>query len=363
MKTEEKLSPFHSVILIHMIQTGVALFSLPRVLAVQFGTNGWLAVFLFGAIVAIHIWLMSYVYRHSGGRSIFDILEQSIPKFVLSPVYIGLICVWAMLCCLVSKEYILIFKMVAFPTTNPMIFELVVNLLTLWLLGMGVYNIAKAATVFFWFVIWMVFLLTFFYGEFRWARLTPFVFQGGELKMKELYSIYAAFFGYELVLLLFPYANPQTKLMRAAMAGNGLTVAVYLYTCLIAFGFFSLQQLKEMLFPVLDLLAYIKLPFIERIENLLYGFFLFTILITAVMYVWSAKEVSRRMFPRIKGGVLGFIILTLAYLVSYIPDVLSEVLDWLQIFSVIEFWIAFGLPALVGLVLLVQRRRGQPSNG
>ena len=70
-------------------------------------------------------------------------------------------------------------------------------------------------------------------------------------------------------------------------------------------------MLKVMLFPLLDLLAYIKLPFMERIENLFYGFFLFTTIITLVLYFWATGESTQRVFPKIKINVHYFFIILL----------------------------------------------------
>lgn len=122
---------------------------------------------------------------------------------------------------------------------------------------------------------WMFLLLLWFFPAFRWERFTPFILQGGHDQVKGGIEVYAAFLGYELSILLFPYVEKTKKSMTAIYVGNGLLSLSYLSLCLICFGFFSLGQLKRLLYPVLDLLAYIQLPFIERLENLLYGFFSF----------------------------------------------------------------------------------------
>ncbi|GAA4837641.1 GerAB/ArcD/ProY family transporter [Paenibacillus vulneris] len=363
MRIQEKLSYFHASILIFMIQTGVVLFSLPQLLAQQFGTNGWIMLFFFGAIAQANIYLISLVYRLGQGRSLFEIVEQSVPKFILYPLYVALVSIWALLGCLVTKEYVLIFQMVAFPTTSPMVFKLIVDILVYGLLIKGIYNISKAATVFFWLVVWMNLLIFFLYEEFNWSRLTPFFLQGGDNTVKGYFQVYSAFLGYELSLLLFPYSDKKTKLMKAATWGNMILCVTYAYLCLIVFGFLGAEQLKVMLFPVLDILAYIKFPFVERIENLFYGFFLFTVMITTVMYTWSANEVGIRLIPKMKENVMGFLIIGLVYLVSFIPDILSKVQHWLNVLSMIEMGIAFGLPILAIFILLLQKSKGELPDG
>lgn len=358
---QEKLSQFHVAILIYMIQSGVVLYRLPQMLAEQFGTNGWLVIIPMSLIASANILLIGAVYRLGKGASILVILEQSIPRFILYPFYLVMICVWAMIGCLVCKHYVLIFQMVAFPTTNPMIFKIALDVLIFLLMTKSIYNISKAATVFFWMLIWMVLLLFFFYKDFQWSRLTPFIFQGSTLTIDGFLDVYSAFAGYTLCLFLFPYSDKKTKLIKAALAGNLFTAITYIYIGFIAFGFYNYDQLKTLQFPFLNLLAYIQLPFVQATENLLYGFFMFSIIITAVMYFWSAKEVSQRMFP-INDRLLSAIILAAAYGFSFIPDVLSEVDQWLTYLGYAELALSLGLPLGLIFLLLIVRKRGAAVN-
>lgn len=353
---KETLSYAQVLILIYMVQTGVIVFSLPQIEAQYFGTNGWLSIILCSAAVTANILVIGLVYLLGKGRSIFELMEQVIPKWTLTPLYGGLIGVWTMIGLMVVKEYVLIFQMMAFPTTHPMLFMLIVDLLILYLVTKGIYNIGKAASLFFWLIIWMLLLLLFFFGEFSWARLTTFLFQGGESWRQGFIAITTAFLGYELCLLLFPYADRKTKLIRATLIGNAMITFSYATLSLVAFGFFSVQQLKNMLIPVLDLMAYIVFPFVERLENFFYGVFLFSIIVTSTMYLWAATEVGRRIVPRIKTKFIAFMLFAAQYAVSFIPDTLNEVKNWLTVFGKIELAIAIGLPLFI-LMLLIFRKR------
>ncbi|WP_027084570.1 GerAB/ArcD/ProY family transporter [Cohnella panacarvi] len=357
---KEALSYAHVVILIYMVQTGVTVFSLPQIEAQYFGTNGWLSVLFVFAAVSVNIFFMALVYRIGNGKSIFDLMEQVLPKWTLIPLYGFLIGVWSMIGLMIVKEYVLIFQMMAFPTTDPMLLKLVVDLLILYLVTKGIYNIGKAASVFFWLNVWMLFLLFFFFGDFDWSRMTTFVFQGGEDRKEGFIAIASAFLGYELCMLLFPYADRKTKIIRATLMGNGLLTFSYLTLSIVAFGFFSVQQLKEMMFPLLDLMAYIVLPFVERLENFFYGLFLFSIIVTSTVYLWAATETSKRLFPRIASKYLSFVLVAFQYAVSFLPDTLDEVKNWLELFGQIEIGIAIGLPLFVLILLIVHKatRRG-----
>lgn len=354
---KEKLSQFHTAILIYMIQTGVYVFSFTQTEAKYFGTNGWLIMIPASILVMLNIYEIYWVYRLGNGQSIFEILEKSIPKIILTPFYLAFSIVWALIGCLVAKQYVLIFQMFAFPTTNPMVFKIAIDILAFILLTKGLYNISKASTVFFWCTIWLSFLLLYFIGDFRIERLTPYLFKESSNMVEGFFQIYMAYLGYELCLLLFPYTDKKTRLFKAVLYGHLLRSVFYVFLGLVSFAVVGVDMLKVMMFPSLDLLAYIKLPFIERIENLFYGFFLFTTLITLVLYFWAAGENTQRIFPKIKMNVQYFFIVLTALLISYIPTVLDTIRKWMMILSFIQIGFAYIVPLILILLLLWQRRK------
>ncbi|NBD27532.1 GerAB/ArcD/ProY family transporter [Paenibacillus glycinis] len=357
---KEKLAPFHILVLIYMTQTGVVILSLGQMLAQTFGINGWLALPFYGVIVTANLLLIGLVYRMGRGKSIFDIMERRLPLLLLSPLYLLLTMVWSMLACLVSMEYVLIFQMIAFPTTNPVWFKIVIDLLAYSLFIKGIYTISKASTVFFYLTVWMYLFSSMLFHEYSWNRLTPFFFQEGDFALPGMSGIYAAFLGYELVMLLFGYVDRSAKLMKLAIWANLLVFVSYIYVSMLVFGFFGFGELREMQYPLIDMFAYVKFPFIERIENLLYGLLLFTMLATMAMYYWSANEASGRLFPKLKPSYRGIALIAGTFFVGLIPDTLAEVNEWLTWFGIVEIGIAFGLPLFLIALLLIRKEKEAP---
>jgi spore germination protein (amino acid permease) len=342
-----------------MTQTGVVILSLPRMLAENFGYNGWLALIGLSCIAALNIFIISLVYRFGNGKSIFNILETSLPKFLLYPLYTFLSCVWAVTGCLVAKNYISIFEMVSLSTTNVMLLKALVDVLVYLLVIKGIYNISKALTSFYWVTAWMYLILMFYVNDFEWARMTPFLFKGETHFVEGGMSVFTSFIGYELCFLLFPYVGKSKKFMRAVQWGNVLTTVTYVLICFICFGFYSFDQLNKMVYPMLDLLSYIKLPFIERIDNLLFAFFMFTTVATITMYIWASKEAVKQMLPKVNEKRIVFIAIVLVYFVAWIPDTLPEIGEWLQYLGYTETVVAFGLPIMLLVILLANKRARQ----
>ncbi|MDQ0060728.1 GerAB/ArcD/ProY family transporter [Paenibacillus harenae] len=356
---KEKLYPFHVTILTYMTQTGVVMLSLPRILAENFGYNGWMALIGLSGIAALNIFIISLVYRLGKGKSIFQIMEMSLPKFVLYPLYSFIACIWAVTGCIVAKNYVSIFQMISFNTTHVMLLKIMVDILVYFLVIKGIYNISKALTSFYWVTSWMYLILFFYFKDFEWARMTPFFFSGETHFVEGSMSVFTSFIGYELSLLLFPYVEKGKKFMRAVQIGNLLTTLTYIIICFICFGFYSFEQLKLMVYPMLDLLSYIKLPFIERIDNLLFAFFLFTTVSTIAMYIWASQEIVKRMIPKAKVKVIVILIIMAVFFIAWIPDTIPEIGEWLQYLGYTDTVIAFGLPLMLIAILLVNKRARQ----
>lgn len=293
---KEKLYPFHVSLLIYMIQAGVVIFSLPRLTAQHMGYNGWITLFAYTGIAMLNIFIISLVYRLSNGKSIFQIIEQALPKIIVFPLYFILVFVWTMLGCLVAKHYVFIIQAFVFPTTHPMFMKFLVDVLAYLLIIKGIYNISKAATSFFWLVVWTMLLLLFFVKSFQWANLTPFFFHEASDVFLGALNIFTAYLGYELALLLFPYVEKNKSFIRAVQIGNLLSALTYVTVSLTCFGFYSFNQLKGMKYPIIDLLAQIKFPFVERVDNIIFSLFLFTVLITIVAYMWRQRKRCTELF-------------------------------------------------------------------
>lgn len=356
----EKLAHIHVVVMIYMVEAGLVLFRFPQLEAEHFGTNGWVSLLICFAAASLNILLLLPVHKMAKGRSIFNIMEHSAPKFLLFPFYLAIAGVWGMTASLASKEYVHILKMVSFPTVAPTTFVTAIGVLAFYLYSKGIYNIAKAAMIFFLLSFWMAFLLFYFLGEFQFARMTPFLFQESNDMLIGFMNIYPSYLGYELVLLMIPYADGKTKLVRAAFQGTFFAALLYLYVGIICFGLFSLQQLKMVPFPVLDLLADIRFPFMERIENLFYGFFLFSNIVTTTVYYWAASQFGRRIAPGWNGKLVGALLIAICAGVSLVPNTLMKTEAWVQTVGYAGICVAIGLPIVVIGFLLLQKRKGGP---
>jgi Mn2+/Fe2+ NRAMP family transporter len=117
-----------------------------------------------------------------------------------------------------------------------------------------------------------------------------------------------------------------------------------------------------MLHPTLDLLAYIRFPFIEHIENLLFGFVLFSTIITTCIYIWGSKETLLRIIPNASEKWLTLVIVAVVFAVSWIPPTLTDVEKWLNRLIFAQVGLSFALPLFLILLLIIQGKSGGKIN-
>lgn len=340
-----------------MIQSGVTLYKLPRMLAVNFGTNGWLMVLFLSIFCLLNIYLISLVIRFRKGENVFEIMEGFIRRKWMAPLYVLFAGFWSILGILVLKDYILITQVLTFQNTSTFLLLSIVMLLTFYLASKDLYIISKAATIFFVLTIWMTLLMIYHLPYASFIRLTPYWFKGGSDPLQGIIELYTAFLGFELILFMFPYVDEtKKKWFRGVYYGHFITTFVYISTCFVSYLYFSLGQLKITSYPVLNLIAYVQIELIERIESLVFNLFLMKILITIVMYFWAASLLFQRAIPSFNRKWSVGLLIAFSMIVTYKIQVFSELEVWLLIFGFGAAGIAIGLPIVLLVVLAIRYR-------
>ncbi|MGX6443326.1 GerAB/ArcD/ProY family transporter [Neobacillus sp. K501] len=360
MEITEKLSPFQTSILIYLIQSGVTLFSLPRLVAEAFGTNGWIGLVIIYMIVNFNLILIWLVYKVSNGKSVFQILGI-IPKWITLPFCLFIAGVWMLLGVMVIVKFSMIIKVLFYHNVSLFYLLLMAYILMYMLLTKGLYQIAKSTVVIFFFTIWTVLLLAFHLPEFSLIRLTPFIFKGETDYFNGGMSIFTALLGYEVSILFLHLI--EKKQLRSLIAGNTITFLIYLGVTFVSFGFFSFDQLLREMYPVVTLLGYISFPVLERVENFTFSIFGLKVLLTTVMYLWGSKELIQYQFKGIKPQFLLFGLLLVSFSVSFIPKVIKDVEQWLTYITYASTAIAFLLPILLLVITLISNKMNRkPAN-
>ncbi|SEM64075.1 GerAB/ArcD/ProY family transporter [Paenibacillus sp. OV219] len=350
---------FNQIVYVSMAaEYGITAFTLPRLVAVNIGTNGWAAIPLFGSIAAINIGLFALVYHYAKGADIVTIARRVLPSFITIPLFCLLAVQWGVLGALVGKEYLLILRSLSFPTLAPFYLYLLFGYLVFLLLSKGIFGISNSAVLFFFFSIWMLPLIPYSLSTgFQFSRLTTFWFENSQHSFKGMVEIYYAFLGYEVMLLLMPFSDKHTRLIRAFQIGNGICTILYSFMSFLAIGFFSFGQLKQLSYPLLNMLSNIRSPFAQRLDDIIFNLTLLRALFITTIFIWMAFDTISKMRPNTKKQKLPYVVMMIIYvLVMFLlPSNLERTRKFLSQIGAIEIGVAFCLPLLLLLLVFIHK--------
>ncbi|BFH63231.1 GerAB/ArcD/ProY family transporter [Paenibacillus azoreducens] len=361
---KEKLNVFHITLLIYITEMNITLFNLPRLVAENIGTNGWIGYLGLAVIATFNIFLYQIVYKMGRGASAFEIMDSMLPKTVTYPVYWALALFWIVTASFIGKNFFLIFQMISFQTTNPMLIFLLFCLMLFYLLIKDIYSISKANTIFFYMSVWVVFLAFYHFREWESVRFTTYLFKDAKQghSLHSWLEVYTSFVGYEFCLFLFPYVNKQSKLFRGVYLGHWMITSALLLLIVVSFGFFSFDQIQSLLYPVLDLLGFMEFSFINRIENLVFVIFVLGNLIVTLMFCFAALSSLKQTLPRAKGKGIEFAIVLMVFIVGFFPKYLAQSELLLRKVLYIEVILAFSIPAVLICALQYLKLKGKMPN-
>ncbi|WP_409345687.1 GerAB/ArcD/ProY family transporter [Paenibacillus sp. MBLB4367] len=283
----KSLNKYHVVFLIQNVMTGIGLLSMPHGLAAM-GYDSWWMPLLMAAVVQATIVPMIWLCRTYPEDSLYDINRKLLGKWLGSVVNIGIILYALTIVCPIIETYSRIVQAISFPNRSILIPVILFLAVALYIAGGGIKLVARFCIVSFVLTFWIVYYLQWAVSKGTYTHLLP-IFQTNISEMSQaFFHTFSSLYGYELLLLYFPFIQNQKKAWKHLTIGLWLGSFFYALVCFVSVIYFSVWQLENIRYPVLFLFKSVELTFIERIENVGLSLWLFLILSTAACYLWAA---------------------------------------------------------------------------
>lgn len=336
-------------ILIYMAQRGVMFFQLPNTMAQQFGTNSWIMIPVFYLLSLLHIIVMYYGMRRQEFRSIPQLITEQLPKYVAVPLLTFICIQFISIVYIVIHSYTLVFQYTNDTSVSINTLSLIVLGTALYCAWLGPYTMSKASIIFLALTCWSIGLELLQFTDFQIARLTPFIFYQAQPTAKGIAEIMSSFFGFELLMMIAPLLDNRTKWFRSVLLFNGFVAAYYLMYCLLVQGMLPMHQSSTMRYPVLRLYGGSRLTALENITDLLFIFMMFSAVVSAAMYIWSASRAIMQYQLQDRKRPVFLLLGLLCALLLIAPvsveqfNMVNEIIaygDWILIFTLIMlYWI------------------------
>ncbi|OCT10931.1 hypothetical protein A8709_04295 [Paenibacillus pectinilyticus] len=333
-----QISLIQFILIICEAQVGIGVLSLPRDLAKKAGTDGWMGIIIGWMLAMLLSLIIIRVMEKNPGYTIFEIVSKYFGKWGGK----GITLLWS-----VAEAYIA--STILFSTIHIIkiwILQNVSNYILMILLIIPIYMVTKHgirmigmyAELVCVFTMWMPLLLLFALKDTEWMYLFPIGKEGILPILDSAKSTVLSFLGFELAFILYPFLKDKKSAAKGIVIANSLTMLVYLTTTLVSFIRFSPLEITDYLFPVLNLLKVIHLPFMERLEIVSLSFYLALIIMSVIpsLYV-SMLGISQLLGKQDHRNPLR-ILLFLWVIASffYIPSAF-------QIMQMVKSWVAVGI--------------------
>ncbi|WP_195571628.1 GerAB/ArcD/ProY family transporter [Paenibacillus sp. 1001270B_150601_E10] len=273
-----------------LLVRGVTFFTLPSLVTSIYGTNSWTVIPIYIMImVGLMYILIKGIERH-GNQSIFDLLEHRFPSYIAKPISFIIIVNFLGISITIIHEYVSMFQFTLDSSVNVSNAAFFLILAVLIVAGHGLYTMSKASILLFIVSFWIIGIEVLLFSDFSFTRLSPFFFKGGNFEWHGALRIAYSFYGFELLLIIYPHLGKQTKVFRATTWSYVLLCIYYTIYTILSQGLVSFLQIPKIRFITLRLYGASRFPTVEYITDFIFFFFIFSTIISSAAYVWSANE-------------------------------------------------------------------------
>lgn len=286
------------IFIIFETQVGIGVLSLPRDLAKTAGTDGWISIVL-GWILSMLVSLVIIrVMEKNPEYTLFELLSKYFGKWVGKGFALAWILFAVYSAITVMFAAIHIIKIWIFPDMGNFILMILFTVPIYMITKQGIRVIGLFTELIFIITLWMPFLLLLTLKDIQWMYLLP-IGKGGLFPiLSTLKSTIFSFLGFELAFILYPFLKDKKSASKGIVIANSFSMIIYVTITVICFVKFSPDEVTEYVYPTLNLLKVIRLPFLERLEIIFLSFYLFIIFMTIIPYLYAAALGTSQLFGK-----------------------------------------------------------------
>jgi len=292
-----RISLLQYILVIVTAQIGAGVLTLPRDLIERTGsTDGWISIILGGllAIMVSHI-IVRIMEKHPDD-DLYALLPKLFGKWVGTSLNVLWILYAAVCCSIVMFTTLHLINVWIFPKTPQYHLMLLFVIPIYMVTKLGFKGIARFAEMVYFTMIWMPFILLFALTDIDWHHLRPVGREGWWPIITAIRSTIQPLNGFELAFFMYPYLTNKSKAYVGITVANLISTSLYLMVTLICYLRFTPFEIKQYVWPALNLLKLIRFPFVERLEIIFLPFYLFVMFKTIIPYLFLTAEGTRRLF-------------------------------------------------------------------
>lgn len=313
------MSPIHIFFVLYVSLVSVGLMNFQYKMLHGAENDGWISIVIASFIVAGVIKMMYVLLgRQSPTQATLVHINQR-----YWGRYAGSIINWIFMLYFVLGSsvaflsYVHIVQLWVLPTQNTWLISLVILVIAYYCVAGGIQSVTGMCLWGTLFILVLVFPQIFLVSSYLHPRnLLPILDHDASSIWLSTRDMLHEFIGCGILLVVYPFIRTPERSIKWAYAAVITATVVYLVFFTFAFMFFSHGQMKEHLWPTLNLISIIEMPLIQRMEYLVLSFWLLKMLAIITLGLWAAchcLKLERSIRPTLglKFAVVIFVILIL----------------------------------------------------
>ncbi|WP_369902197.1 spore germination protein [Bacillus manliponensis] len=339
VKTNYQVSPIFVFFLIHSAQFGAGVLGFARIIAKAAGYDAWMGVVINGILIHILIWMMYYILKDTEGN-IIDFHQHVFGKWLGNAISLIFMAYFFIMSISVIRTYVEIIQVWMFPTATTWMLTTFLCIVSYYIISSGFRIITGICVLsisgtlgYMLLSIWMA-----KYANFE--NLLPFFsHSSGDILQATKLSVFSMT-GFEMILMIYPFLKTPEKSAKPAQYGALFSNVLFLFSTILAFGFFSEKQLSKTIWSQLSMTQVVKLPFIERLEYFAISGYALVIITSFILPLWAATRGTHEIF-HVKQKQILIALMSIVVVISQLLTTRHEVNDYISRTSNISFWLIY----------------------
>ncbi|MBA4547509.1 endospore germination permease [Thermoactinomyces intermedius] len=370
--SKQVITSYQAFTLLYSTIFGAGVLSLPRSVGESAGNDMIWVILLSGVVVAILVYLMTRLCQRFPGMTLVQfapyILGSRKRKWVGYVISFPFLLMVALFFVMGTASVVRIFGETVVTTMLPRTPVEAVMLIFLLAAAFGAGSdlgvIAKLNE--FLFPITLIPFLSMIYALFQSGEITNILplFQLDPMVLpKALMGGAFAFAGFQVVMIFSGFYQQPEKMKKANMISILAITISYWYLCAISLSVFGIDEVKNLMFPVLEVAKVVKMEDIlfERIESAILSIWLvagytsvvnlFSALVQIIIEYFRLSERYRRL--------IAFLAVPVFLYLALIPENTQEVGIYADRIGLYDGVISVIIPVVLLLVAVIRKKKGE----
>ncbi|OAS16328.1 GerAB/ArcD/ProY family transporter [Paenibacillus oryzisoli] len=354
VKENHMISGFFIFFLIYGSLVGVGVLSFQHFIFETAGNDTWISVLVTGISLHAIIWMI-FKMLGNPARDVIDLHRILLGKYVGNAVSLVMVGYYFIMALTLFRSYIEILQVWMFPTLRTWILALILLFIVYYIVSGGFRVLAGYC---FFGVIFSSLLPLLMYFNIKYGHINNLlpIFKHSS---KELFTSIKyqgiMFMGFETLLIYFPFLKFPDKSLKWAQTAVGMSTLKYAVLTIVTLMYYSQGLLLHTYWPTLVMIKVIEFSLVARVEFIFISVWLFIIIPTLCLSIWSCTRIMKRVTTLKPTYSLIFILIALYAASLPVHDRIR--INWLgKHVAEIGFYFIYGYIPLLFILYLFRRK-------